>query len=136
MVAGYQAQWQGVMCAPTRRKEDADCWSLVVPRLRTGLHWSRSRGLINLSWLTAKRWSIEPLANKNARLNSTRPTRICGCLCPTEIALESTYSKQSSRASIIQHQLKVMLYRFQLITGISVVAFGIWSSVHPSIVLL
>jgi hypothetical protein len=25
MVAGYQAQWQGVMCAPTRRKEDADC---------------------------------------------------------------------------------------------------------------
>ena len=115
MVAGDGAVAR-VMCAPTRRKEDAGIVRLlVVPRLRTE-SIDQGQGLAPDQFILTPQLSdgvlnyLDERKMLGVQIQLDQPEYVGVCV-QTEIALESTYSNPQVQQSIVQ-QLKVMLYRF------------------------
>lgn len=105
-----------VMCAPTRRKEDAGTVKLlVVPRVRTE-SIDQGQGIAPDQFMLTPQLSDRVLDYLDERkmlgiqIRLDQPDYVGVCV-QTEIALEATYSNPQVQQDIIR-QLKVMLYRF------------------------
>ncbi|PZO37084.1 MAG: putative baseplate assembly protein [Pseudanabaena frigida] len=105
-----------VICAPTRRKEDAGIVRLlVVPRVRTE-SIDQGQGIAPEQFILPPKLSDRVLSYLDERkmlgiqihLEQPQYTGVC---VQTEIALESAYNNPQVEQSIVQ-KLKVMLYRF------------------------